>query len=150
MATPEVRLDTAALSRYLNRVVQPFLLRRAQEIADEAKALAPRGATGDLQESVTVRQGPKASAIVSVNAPHAGFVHQGTGPQHVPDPRPPYYPKLRRRGLILWAMTKGLDPYKVAQGISQTGTPPNPFLEQSIVKVLGKFSFRWIRRDLNI
>lgn len=149
MATT-IQVNVAALNRYMNRVVQPYLMRKAQEIANEARAKAPN-ATGELQNSITVERGDKASATVKVNAPHAGFVHQGTGPQHQPNPRAKYYPKIRGgRSLILWAMTKGLDPYKVAHGISQKGTPANPFLEESIAKVLGKFQFRWVRKDLNV
>lgn len=150
MATPQVTFHAAAFERFLGRIVQPYLLHKAQEIADQAKAAAPAGGTGDLRESIHVEKGPRHSAMVKVSAPYAGYVHQGTGPQHEPDPRPAYYPKLRRRGLILWAMTKGIDPYAVAHGISQSGTPANPFLEHSIQKVLGRFQFRWIRRDLEL
>lgn len=145
MAT--IRVNLSAFNSYVSRVVQPYLLQKAEEIARVARTEAPK-ATGNLANSVIVEKGPKGSAIVRVKAGHAGFVHQGTGPQHTPAARAPYYPRVSA-GLMRWAMTKGLNPYEVAHGISNSGTPANPFLEKAIEQVLGSFKFRWIRRDLN-
>ncbi len=145
MAT--VRVNLSALNNYISRVVQPYLLRKAEDIARVAKTEAPRS-SGNLANSIIVEKSPKGGAIVRVKAGHAGFVHQGTGPQHVPGARAPYYPRVSA-SLIRWAMTKGLNPYAVAHGISNNGTPANPFLERAIEQVLGSFKFRWIRRDLN-
>lgn len=150
MASQPVHINIAAYHRLITRVVQPYLMKKGHEIAKAAGQNAPVGATGDLAQSIVVQAGEKGGATVKVNAPHAGFVHQGTGPQHVPDPRSPYFPRLRSRGLILWSMTKGLDPFKVAQGISQSGTPPTPFLANAIETVLGRFRFRWIKKDLTL
>lgn len=142
-----VKIDLGALNRFLNRTVQPYLRKKAEEIAEEARRSAPVGGTNDLRNSISVKPGPKGSVRVEVSAPHAGFVTQGTGPQGNP-PKAAYYPRLRRRGLILWSDSKNLNPHAVAHGISLNGTPPNPFFEESIVAVLGRFNFRWIRRDL--
>lgn len=142
-----VQFNVGAMNRFFNRVVQPYLRKIAEEIADEARRSAPVGATGDLANSITVTPGARGRVKVEVSAPHAGFVVHGTGPQGSP-PRAPYYPKLRRRGLILWSDSKGLNPHAVAHGIAQKGTAPNPFFEESIAKVLSKYDFRWIRRDL--
>lgn len=143
-------VNISALNQYVNRVVQPYLMLKAKEIAEEAKRAAPVGATGDLKDSIIVERNAKGGATVKATAPYAGYVHQGTGPGHTPNPRPPYFPKLRRSGLILWSESKRLNPYQVAHGIAEKGTPANPFLEVSISKILGKYQFRWIRRDLNI
>lgn len=145
-----IEFNTAAYNRFLNRVVQPYLFKKAEEIAKEAKNAAPAGATNDLRDSIRVEKNNSGGATVKVEAGHAGFVHQGTGPQHQPNPNPPYFPKLRRRGLIAWSESKNANPYKVAAGISNSGTPANPFLEESIAKVLSRFQFRWIRKDLNL
>ncbi len=141
-----VKIDVGALNRFLNRTVQPYLRRKAEEIADEARRTAPVGATGDLQSSITITEGARGSVRVEVNAPHAGYVTHGTGPAVG---RPAYYPKLRRRGLILWSESKGLNPGAVAQGIARTGTDPNSYFEDSIARVLGRFNFLWIRKELD-
>lgn len=143
----EVKVNIAAFNRFLNQQVQPYLMKKAEEIAQEARINAPVGATGDLRSSINVKRGAKGSVTVNVDADHAGYVHQGTGPQANP-PQAPYFPRVRRRGLILWSDSKGLNPYQVAHGIAANGTPANPFLEQAIQKVLSGFKFRWIKRDL--
>lgn len=143
----KIQVNIAGLNRFLSLSVQPFLLRKAQEIADEARVLAPVG-TGELRNSITVERGPKFSAVVRVRADYAGFVHQGTGPGHIPNPQPAYFPRVRKRGIIVWADSKGLNPYAVAHGISQKGTQANPFLEEAIQKILGRNNFRWIKKDI--
>lgn len=145
----KVQINLGALNRFINRTVQPYLRARAMEIAEEARKNAPVGSTGELRDSIIVTEGPRGSVKVSVEAPHAGFVHQGTGPQANP-PQAPYFPKLRRRGLILWSEDKGLNPYAVAGAISQRGTPSNPFFEEAIVKVLNRFDFRFINRNIEL
>jgi len=142
-----VKVNLSAFNSYVSRVVQPFLVQKAEEIARIARQEAPKS-SGDLANSITVERGPKGSAVVRVHSPHAGYVHQGTGPHHTPSPRAPYYPRVSA-GLLRWAMTKGLNPYAVAKGISTAGTPANPFLETAIEQVLGKYKFKWIRKDLN-
>jgi len=143
MSTVSVQVNLGALSKFMNRTVQSYLRKKAEEIADEARRTAPVGATGDLANSILVTTGAKGSVKIEVGAPYAGYVIHGTGPQATP-PRPPYFPKLRRRGLILWSESKSLDPYAVAHGISQKGTPPNPFFEEAVKKVLSGFNFVWI------
>lgn len=143
----EVSFNLGAYNRFLNRVVQPYLRNKAEEIAEQARRTAPVGATNELRNSIRVTDGPRGSVRIEVNAPHAGYVAEGTGPQATP-PRPNYYPRLRRRGLILWSDSRGLNPYAVAHGISQRGTPPNPFFENSISAVLNRFDFRWITRNV--
>jgi len=75
------------LSRFLNRIddglakeLRPTLLDAARPIADEAKANAPRGETGKLADSVTVRATQR-SATVKVGSkarvPYARPVHWG-------------------------------------------------------------------------
>lgn len=145
----EVKINISAMNRFLNRTVQPYLRKKADEIAEEARHRAPLGATGDLRNSITVLPGVNGSVTIYVGADYAGFVHQGTGPQANP-PRAPYFPRLRRRGLILWSEAKGLNSYNVARGISQHGTAPNPFLEESIQKVLGQYNFKWINKSIEI
>ncbi len=145
----DVKVNIVALNRFMSRVVQPYLLKKAEDIAEEARRLAPVGATNDLRDSIEVRPIGNGGVQIRVNAPHAGFVEYGTGPQANP-PRAPYYPKLRRRGLILWSESKGLNPGAVASSIAVKGTPANPFFEESITRVLGRFNFRWIRRDLGL
>lgn len=142
-----VHINVGALNRFINRTVQPYLRSKADEIAAEARRTAPTGATNNLKNSIVVRTGPNGSARVEVQADYAGYVTQGTGPQGTP-PQSPYYPKLRRRGLILWSDSKGVSPYAVAHGIAANGTPANPFFEEAIATVLNRFNFRWIRRDL--
>lgn len=144
-----VSIDIRSLNRFLNKVVQPYLLKKAEEIAEEARRNAPIGATSDLRNNITVSPGANGGVKISLNSDHAGFVTQGTGPQANP-PRAPYYPRLRRRGLIAWSDSVNLNPYKVAHGISQKGTKPNPFFEESIASVLNRFDFKWIRKDLNL
>lgn len=143
----DVKINIDAFNRFLNRTVQPYLRKKAEEIAEEARKRAPVGATSDLANSISVTNGPRGSVRVHVGADYSGFVHEGTGPQ-ARSPRPQYYPKLRRRGLILWSESKSVNPYQIAHGISQKGTKPNPFLEESIEKVLGRFNFKWIRREI--
>lgn len=141
-----VKLDLVAFRRFLNKTVQPYLLNKAEEIAQEARRRAPVGATSQLRNSIRVEPGPNGGARISITADYAAYVVDGTGPQATP-PRPQYYPKLRRRGLIMWSNSKNLNPYQVAHGISQKGTKPNPFLEESVAAVLKKYDFRWIRRE---
>lgn len=148
MAEVTVKINKAALGRFLNKQVQPFLAKKAREVVAEAMKSAPN-ATGELQSSMSVKNGPRGSVEIIVNAPHAGFVHSGTGPQHQPTPRPPYFPKVRRRGLILWSESKGANPYQVAAGIAKNGTPANPFLSDSLEKVLGRYQYKWISRDIS-
>lgn len=144
----DIRINRAALDRFLNRTVQPYLRRQADEIAEEARRTAPLGATGDLRNSISVHPGVNPGSVqIRISAAHAGFVTYGTGPQANP-PHPAYIPKLRRRGLILWSGSKGLNPYAVAQGISVKGTAPNPFFEEAIARVLGRLNFRWINRNI--
>lgn len=143
----EVRINIGAFNRYVNRFVQPYLMSKAREIAAEAKNNAPVS-SGGLSQSISVRKSSNNGAIVEVGAPYAGYVHEGTGPGHRPNARRPYYPKLRRSGLIAWSENKRLNAYQVAHGISLHGTPANPFLEESIVKILGRYNFRWIRKDI--
>lgn len=145
----QVKIDLGALNRFLNRTVQPYLRTKADEIADEARRRAPSGATQQLRNSISVLPGPKGSIRIEVSAHHAGFVSYGTGPQATP-PQAQYYPRLRRRGLILWSDSKNLNPHAVAHGIAAHGTPPNPFFEESIAHVLNRFNFRWIRRNSEI
>lgn len=147
MAEVTAKINKAGMTRFLNKTVQPYLEKKAREIAAEAVKAAPN-ATGELAQSISVRKAPRGGVEIQVTAPHAGFVHYGTGPQHQPTARPNYYPKLRRRGLILWAESKGANPHQVASGIAKNGTPANPFLQESIEKVLGKFQFKWITRDV--
>lgn len=142
----DVKLNISAFNKFVSKTVQPYLRKKAEEIADEARRTAPVGATSDLKNSITVTDGPNGSVKISVNADHAAYVTYGTGPQANP-PKPAYYPKLRRRGLILWSESKNANPYAVAHGISQNGTPPNPYFEDSVARILNRFSFRWIRRD---
>lgn len=142
-----VRVNLSAFNNYVSRVVQPYLIQKAEEIARVARQEAPKS-SGDLANSIVVERGPRGSAIIHVNSSHAGFVHQGTGLQHRPDSRAPYFPRVSAR-LLKWAMTKGLNPYTVAHGISNHGTPANPFLERAIEQVLGNYKFRWIKKDLN-
>lgn len=149
MTTTSVHVNVSALNKFLNQTVQPYLRKKAEEIAAEARRQAPVGATGQLKESIRVREGAKGSVSVHVDAPYAGFVIDGTGPQADP-PQPSYFPRLRRRGLILWSDQKKLNPYAVAHGISINGTPPNSFLEDSVTKVLGKFDLVWIRKNIEI
>lgn len=143
----EAKINITAFNRFLNRVVQPYLRTKAEEVADEVRRRAPQGATNQLGNSVSVVPGANGSVRILVGAPYAGFVHEGTGPQ-ARTPRAPYYPKLRRRGLILWSEAKNVNPYQIAHGISQRGTKPNPFLEESLEKVLGRYNFKWIRREI--
>lgn len=145
-----VTVNVSALNDFLNRTVQPYLVRKAEEIASEARSLAPSGGTGDLKNSIHVERTPNGGATVKVDSEHAGFVHQGTGPGHIPNAHPSYFPRVRKRGLILWADSKGANPYKVASGISKSGTRANPFLDEAVQKVLGRFQFRWINKDLTI
>lgn len=142
-----VQINLGALNRFMNKTVQPYLRNKADEIAAEARRTAPVGGTSDLRNSIRVEDGPKGSVRVVVTAPYAGYVTQGTGPQANP-PRSPYLPKLRRRGLIIWSEAKNANPYAVAHGIGTKGTPANPYFEESIARTLGRFNFRWIRRDL--
>lgn len=149
MADVQVHVDVAALNRFLNRTVQPFLRKAAEEIASEARRNAPHGSTNELANSIRVTEGTRGSVRVEVTAPYAGYVSQGTGPGADP-PRTPYYPKLRRRGLILWSEDRRLNPYSVAHGIAQKGTPANPYFENAVSRILTRFQFRWIRRDLQL
>ncbi len=144
----QIQVNISAFNKILNTTARPFLLQKAREIADEARSLAPVGATGDLKNNITVEIGEGNSIVVKVSTEYAGFVHQGTGSQHIPDPRANYYPGIRKSGLIMWSASKGVNPYKIAHGISIAGTKPNPFLSEAIEKVLGKFSFRWISREI--
>lgn len=144
-----VRINVSALNDFVTRTVQPYLAIKAEEIANEARARAPEGATGELKGSIHVERTPKGGVNIKVDALHAGFVHQGTGPGHIPDARPSYYPKVRKKGLVFWADAKGANPYKVAAGIAKNGTKANPFLEEAIQKVLTGFQFRWIKTDIN-
>lgn len=142
-----VKINAGALNRFFERPVKPYLLKKAREVAEEAKRNTPTS-TGELRTSIRVEsEGSK--VFVKVTAPHAGFVHEGTGPQHQPSPRANYYPKLRRRGLILWSESKQLNPYQVAHGIQANGTPANPFLTDALEKVLGRYQFKWIRREVS-
>ena len=143
----EVKINVYAKNRFLNRTVRPYLRKKAEEIVDEARRRAPVGATGELENSFMIFDGPNGGVQIRNTAAHAGYVHQGTGPQANP-PRAAYYPKLRRRGLILWSESKGLDAGSVARGIAVKGTAPNPFLEEALQTVLARYNFRWIRRDL--
>jgi len=142
-----VHINVGAFNRFLNRTVQPYLRNKAEDIANEARRTAPVGATNELRNSIVVRPGPKGGARVEVQAPYAGYVTEGTGPQANP-PQASYYPRLRRRGLILWSESKNLNPGAVAKGIAAHGTPPNPFFENAIASVLNRYNFRWIRKDL--
>lgn len=144
----QVTLNISAYNNFLNRTVQPYLLRKAEEIATQARSNAPHGATGTLAGSITVERTPGGGVSVKSSAPYAGFVHQGTGPGHIPDARPSYYPRVRKKGLILWADARGANPYKVAAGISKNGTQANPFLEDAVQSVLGRQKFRWINKNL--
>lgn len=143
-----VTLDLVAFRRFLNKTVQPYLLSKAEEIAQEVRRNAPIGATSQLRNSIRVEPGPNSGARISITVDYAAYVVHGTGPQATP-PRAQYYPKLRRRGLILWSDSKNLNAHQVAHGISQKGTKPNPFFEESVAAVLKKQDFRWIRRDVN-
>lgn len=142
-----VHINVGAFNRFLNRTVQPYLRSKADLIASEARRTAPVGATNELRNSIVVRQGSNGSVRVEVQANYAGYVTEGTGPQAL-SPKAPYYPKLRRRGLILWSDSKNLNAGAVAKSISTQGTPPNPFFENSIATVLNRYNFRWIRKDL--
>lgn len=146
MAT-RITINVAALDRFLTKVVQPYLATKATEIAAEARRTAPEGGTGELRNSIQVVNKARGGVSVEVNAPHAGFVEQGTGPQHRPGANAPYFPAVRRRGLIAWSGGNGSNPYAVAHGISLNGTPANPFLETAVQKVLGSLRFRWIKKD---
>lgn len=141
-----VQINIGSVNKFLNKTVQPYLRKKAEEIAVEARNTAPIGATSALRDSIIVTTGAKGSVKVSVTAPYAGFVSEGTGPAAI-SPRAAYYPRLRRRGLILWSDSKNLNPYKVAHGISIHGTPPNPYFENAITSVLGPLGFRWIKKD---
>lgn len=143
----EVKVNLIAFNRFLNRTVQPYLRARAEEIADEARRTAPVGATGELKNSIRVVTGARGEVSVKVEAPYVVYVAKGTGPQATP-PREPYYPKLRRRGLILWSDNKNLNAHAVAYGIAQHGTPSNPFFEEAVQKILSRYNFKWIRKDL--
>jgi hypothetical protein len=142
-----VAVNISALNNFINRTVQPYLVGKAEEIANEARTLAPTGATGELRNSINVERIANGGVSVRVDAPYAEAVHQGTGAGHIPDARPNYFPRVRKRGLILWADSRNLNPYAVAAGISKHGTKANPFLENAVQKVLGRFQFRWIKKD---
>ena len=144
---PPIRVNLSAYNNFINQTVQPYLLKKANEIANEAKSNAPEG-SGELKNSIVVERKLGGRVSIEVKAPHAGFVHQGTGPGHVPNPRPNYIPALRSKGLIRWAAQKGLNPYAIAHGITQHGTESNPFLERAIVNRLGSLKFRWIKKEL--
>lgn len=61
--------------------VRDALLVPAQMIADEARDIAPRGATGRLRESIKAAKGKGAGAVAFVDrtvAPYAYFVEVGT------------------------------------------------------------------------
>lgn len=148
MATT-VTINIGALNDFMSRTVQPYLAKKAEEIANEARSAAPEGATGELKGSIHVDRTPGNGVSIKVDAPHAGFVHQGTGPGHIPNAHPSYYPRVRKRGLILWAGARGANPYKVAAGIAKNGTQANPFLEEAVQRVLKGLQFRWIKTDIN-
>jgi hypothetical protein len=69
-----VRVNLSALNSYVSRVVQPFLVQKAEEIARVAREEAPKS-SGDLADSVSVERGPKGRAIFRVSAIYACFVH---------------------------------------------------------------------------
>ena len=141
--------NVSAFNRFLERgPVKEFLVRKAEEIAQEARANAPH-ATGELANSITVSRTDK-GARIDVNAGHAGYVHQGTGVFHQPAPRNRYWPRLSN-SLRSWAEHKDLSPRAVQRGIGQRGgTPAQPFLADAVEKVLGRLRFRWISKELNV
>lgn len=143
-----VRINVSALNSFINHTVQPYLLKKAEEIANEARTTAPSGATGDLKNSIHVERTARGGVSVKADAPYAGFVHQGTGSGHIPDARPAYFPQVRKRGLVVWADARSVNPYKVAHGIARSGTAANPFLEDAVQKVLSGFQFRWIKKEI--
>lgn len=143
----DVEFHLGAYKRFINRVVQPYLRSKAEEIAAEARRNAPVGATNQLRNSISVTPLENGRVRISVGADHAGYVTQGTGPGATP-PRPAYFPRLRRRGLILWSDAKNANPGAVAHGISVKGTPANSYFEDSIQKILSRLDFRWFNKDL--
>lgn len=142
-----VKINVFAKNRFFNRTVRPYLHRVAEEIVEEARRRTPVGATGELERSFRIIDGPNGGVQVVNDAPHVAYVHQGTGQQADP-PRPNYYPRLRRRGLILWSESKNLNPGAVARSIASKGTAPNPFMTESLEVVLARYNFKWIRKDL--
>lgn len=149
----KAKLNVKNLDRWLNGgsgQVQPFLKNLAHQIEHQARINAPKD-TGRLEQSIHARLNRRLSlnrgVVIVANAPYARYVHEGTGPQHRPEPRPNYYPKLRRRGLILWSENKRLNPYAVAAGIAANGTPAVPFLSDAVNKVVEDTpGLTWIKK----
>lgn len=145
-------INRQAVTVFLNGPVQERLRQIAEEIRHQAQIEAPV-ATGDLAHSgrvsraTTAPSGPgiRGEGVkIEFSSPHALFVHQGTGPAHIPSGRSRYFPALRTGpgGLVHWAQGKGLPPGAVAKGIFLHGTPANPFLLRAIEGVLRKYNLR--------
>ncbi|WP_375483339.1 HK97 gp10 family phage protein [uncultured Jatrophihabitans sp.] len=97
-------------------------------VEELAKKNAPKGRTGDLEESIQMTPpvivGGRVEVTVEATAPYALYVHEGTRP-HVIEPR--------TARVLAW---EGPDGPVFSRRVSHPGTKANPFLQDAVVAVI--------------
>jgi len=130
-----LRWDDAAVRRAIGDPGGPVgdaLMRLAREVATSARRRAPR-ATGQLAGSIRAELGGRGGSLqarVVADAPHAVYVHEGTG----------VYGKrgrmIRPRAARVMAWRDSGGGWVFAKKVR--GVPPRPFLKQAAEAVIGR------------
>lgn len=121
-----VRLDRGQLTRVIQGEARRTLRRRAPQVLNRAKILAPVDtgrlrASGKIQYSGLFSFRPKAKVIFDVD--YAAAVNDGTAP-HIIRPRNAQALRFRIGGRVVYARV-----------VHHPGTRPNPFLDRALREV---------------
>lgn len=122
-----VRLDRGQLTRVIQGEARKTIRRRAPEVLNRAKVLAPVDtgrlrASGKIQYSSLFSFRPKATVIFDTD--YAAFVNDGTAP-HIIRPRRAQVLRFTVGGRVVFARV-----------VHHPGTRANPFLDRALREVL--------------
>lgn len=120
--------------RLLERELDRALDRIGYNIANDARALAPKGGTSVLTNAINVRRPDAATVEVFAGVEYSTYVEKGTKP---------HFPNVRH--IQDWVEQTGLSPnapgedaedvaWRIARSIAVGGTPAQPFMEPALAK----------------
>lgn len=125
-----VRLDLDELERKLGAETQDFLVDLGNEIVNQMKIEAPRGATGDLARSIQIFRTGDGVIYLGTRIHYAMDVWKGTGP-HLAD----------FDAIKVWARRKLNDESAagpVWRSIAQHGTQPNDYVGRAVDQAIDR------------
>lgn len=139
----ELEIKWTNLERILNEFADEVISGARQNLADNGT-----NATNNLSDTLEkiIDIGDDYYKVSISLADYWRYVEEGTGPQHLPDARPTYWPKIEP--LKEWVSAKPGVPkddafaYAVRGKIHASGTTAQPFFQPAVDDALARFEER--------